>query len=470
MNVYERRVALTTPASVQLTALAGVPIVKPGDNLVEIILASLATSNMTLHDGDILILAQKIVSKAQDRFVKLKKIIPSPRAVQLAREVNKSAQLVELILRESSEVVRHRRDVLVVAHKLGLVMANAGIDQSNVEQGDGDDTALLLPEDPDGTCAQLRDALCAATGAGVGVIINDSHGRAFRHGTIGVAIGAAGITALADLRGSPDLYSRRLQSTEIGLADEIASAASLLMGQAAEGRPIVVARGIVNALGSGCAADLIRPKQIDLFRSPVNSDILEFIFSRRSIRRYTDAPIADDDVERILGVATGAPSAHNRQPWRFAVLRNVSAKKRLAEVMGARLREDRSRDGDAANVIEADVARSIERITGAPVAILVCMAMEDMDGYLDQRRASAEHLMAVQSTAMAMQNIQLAAHALGLGASIMCAPLFCQNTVRTALDLPAAWEPQALITIGMPANPGKPFRRRPLNDVMRTVD
>ena len=470
MNVYERRVALTAPASVQLTALAGVPIVKPGDNLVEIILASLATSNITLRDGDILILAQKIVSKAQDRFVKLREIIPSPRAVQLASEVNKNAQLVELILRESSEVVRCRRDVLIVAHKLGLVMANAGIDQSNVEQGDGDDTALLLPEDPDGTCAQLRDALCAATGAGVGVIINDSHGRAFRHGTIGVAIGVAGITALADLRGSPDLYSRRLQSTEIGLADEIAAAASLLMGQAAEGRPIVVARGIVNAPGSGCAADLIRPKQIDLFRSPVDSDMLESIYSRRSIRRYTNAPIADDVVERILGAATGAPSAHNRQPWRFAVLKNVSAKKRLAEVMGARLREDRSHDGDAADAIEADVARSIARIAGAPVAILVCMAMEDMDGYLDQRRAGAEHLMAVQSTAMAMQNIQLAAHALGLGASIMCAPLFCQNTVRIALDLPAAWEPQALITLGMPANPGKPFRRRPLNDVMRMVD
>lgn len=470
MTICERPVALITPASVQLTALAGVPMVKPGDDLAGIILASLATSNMTLRDGDILVLAQKIVSKAQDRFVELSDIIPSPRAVELAREVGKSAPLVELILRQSSEVVRYRRDVLIVAHKLGLVMANAGIDQSNVEQGGVDDTALLLPEDPDGTCAQLRDALFAATGASVGVIINDSHGRAFRNGTIGVAIGAAGVAALADLRGSPDLYLRRLHSTEVGLADEIASAASLLMGQAAEGRPIVIARGIANAPGSGCAADLVRRKEMDLFRSPANADLLELIRGRRSIRRYTDAPVAEDVVERILDAAISAPSAHNRQPWRFAVLRTQSAKQRLAEAMAARLSADRSHDGDAAVDIETDVARSIARITGAPVLILVAMAMEDMDSYPDQRRAEAEYLMAVQSTAMAMQNIQLTAHALGLGASIMCAPLFCQETVRAALDLPKSWEPQALITLGVPANAGKPFHRRPLNDVMRMVD
>lgn len=470
MNIGERRFALTAPASVQLTALAGVPMVRPGDDLADIILASLAASGIAVRDGDVLVLAQKIVSKAQDRFVRLGDVVASPRAVQLAREVGKRAELVELILRESSEVVRHRRDVLIVAHKLGLVMANAGIDQSNVEQGDVDDTVLLLPEDPDGTCAELRNALFAATGAAVGVIINDSHGRAFRNGTVGVAIGAAGIAALADLRGAPDLYSRRLQSTEVGLADEIASAASLLMGQAAEGRPIVLARGLTNAPGSGCAADLVRRKEIDLFRAPANADSLAFIRGRRSIRRYGDAPVADDVVERIIDAAVSAPSAHNRQPWRFAVLGTAAAKTRLAEAMGVRLREDRSRDGDAADAIEADVARSIARITGAPVAILVCLAMEDMDRYPDRRRADAEYLMAVQSTAMAMQNIQLAAHGLGLGAGIMCAPLFCRDTVCTALDLPAAWEPQALITLGVPANSGKPFRRHPLNDVMRMVD
>lgn len=470
MNLGERRIALTAPASVELTALAGVPMVRPGDDLTGIVLAALATSDMTLQDGDVVVLAQKIVSKAQGRFVRLSDVVPSPHAVQLARETGKRAELVELILRESSEVVRHRRDVLIVAHRLGLVMANAGIDQSNIEHGGDDDTALLLPEDPDGTCAQLRDALLAVTGATVGVVVNDSHGRAFRNGTVGVAIGAAGIATLADLRGAPDLYARRLQSTEIGLADEIASAASLLMGQAAEGRPIVIARGLTNAPGSGCAADLVRRKEIDLFRAPDTAGMLELIGNRRSIRRYTDAPVADETVERIVEAAASAPSAHNRQPWRFAVLKSLTARKRLAEAMGARLREDRRRDGDAAADIEADVSRSIARITDAPAAILVCMAMEDMDRYPDPRRAEAEYLIAVQSTAMAMQNVQLAAHALGLGAGIMCAPLFCRDTVRMALDLPAAWEPQALITLGVPANAGKPFRRRPSNDILRVVE
>lgn len=470
MNVHERGLALAAPPSVRLTALDGVPIVEPGDDLARIVLDSIEASGMTLCDGDILVLAQKIVSKAQNRFVRLCDVVPSPRAVRLAREVGKRAELVELILRESSEVVRHRRDVLIVAHKLGWVMANAGIDQSNIEQGDDDDAALLLPEDPDGTCVQLRDALFAATGATVGVIINDSHGRAFRNGTTGVAIGVAGIAALADLRGTPDLYSRRLQSTEVGLADEIASAASLLMGQAAEGRPIVLARGIGNARGSGCAADLVRRKEIDLFRSPSAPDVLETIRCRRSIRSYTDAPVADEIIERVLAAAIAAPSSHNRQPWRFAVLRTASARKRLAEAMAARLSEDRSHDGDAARDIEADVARSIVRITAAPAVILVCMAMEDMDSYPDQRRNEAEYLMAIQSTAMAMQNIQLAAHTLGLGAGIMCAPLFCPDAVRSALDISAAWEPQALITLGVPANAGKPFRRRPLHDVVRMVD
>lgn len=470
MSIGERRTDPTMPAGVELTALAGVPMVRPGDDLAGIVLAALAASQMTLQDGDVLVLAQKIVSKAQGRLVRLADVVPSPRAAELARETGKSPALVELILRESTEVVRHRRDVLIVAHTLGLVMANAGIDQSNVERGDDDDTALLLPEDPDGTCARLRDALRAVTGATVGVVISDSHGRAFRNGTVGVAIGAAGIAALADLRGAPDLYARRLQSTEVGLADEIASAASLLMGQAAEGRPIVVARGLTNAPGSGCAADLVRRREIDLFRSPAPADMLELIGGRRSIRRYAEAPVADETVERILVAATSAPSAHNRQPWRFAVLKAESARRRLAEVMGARLAEDRSRDGAAAADIEADVARSIARIAGAPVALLVCTAMEDMDRYPDATRADAEYLMAVQSTAMAMQNMQLAAHALGLGTCIMCAPLFCRDAVRAALGLPAAWEPQALVTLGVPANAGKPFRRRPLRDVMRTVE
>ena len=367
-------------------------------------------------------------------------------------------------------MVRHRRDVLIVAHKLGLVIANAGIDQSNVEQGGQRGMALLLPEDPDGACADLRAELRARSGADVAVIINDSHGRAFRNGTVGVAIGASGLPALADLRGAPDLYGRRLQSTEVGLADEIASAASLLMGQGNEGHPIVLARGLTHAPSDGCAADLVRPKQIDLFRAQPGPDIGEVLRRRRSVRRYRSAPVPDDLLHRTLDAAIHAPSAHNRQPWRFAVLKTAAPKERLARAMGERLREDRRRDGDAADAIEQDVARSIARITGAPLAIIASLTMEDMDAYPDARRAAAEHQMAVQGTAMAIQNLLIAAEAAGLGASLMCAPLFCPDVVRAVIALPPQWEPQALITLGYAADAGKPFRRRALAEVVRIVE
>jgi coenzyme F420-0:L-glutamate ligase/coenzyme F420-1:gamma-L-glutamate ligase len=471
MNMHEARKVSGARATAHFTALAGVPTVKPGDDLVGIIAAALTASNEILRDGDILIIAQKIVSKAENRFVRLRDVTPSAEARRLAREVDKDARLVELILRESSEVVRHRRDLLIVAHKLGLVLANGGIDRSNVgRDGAEDDTVLLLPANPDQTAADLCGALRARFGIEAGVIINDSLGRAFRKGTVGVAIGASGVATLADLRGTPDLHDRPLQSTEVGLADEIAAAASLLMGQANEGRPIVVARGIPNARGRGTAGDLIRPKAMDTFRTIPAAAIAGLLGGRRSIRQYTLAPVPADLVEQVLDAAMTAPSAHNRQPWRFAVLTAAGAKERLATAMGERLRADRARDGDPAEMIEQDVARSVRRITGAPVAVVVCLTMEDMDVYPDARRAAAEQQMAVQGTAMAMQNLLLAAHAAGLGASIMCAPLFCPDSVRAALALPPQWQPQALVTLGYPANGGKPFQRRALREFVHVVE
>jgi len=450
----------------RFVALAGVPLVKPDDDLATIIFAALAASHEKLCDGDVVVIAQKIVSKAEGRIVRLASVTPSTEAQSLARKVNKDPRLVELVLRESDEVVRYRRDVLIVAHRLGFVMANAGIDLSNVEQGLRDDTALLLPEDPDATCAQLRGTIKTLTGTDVAVIINDSHGRAFRNGTVGVAIGASGLLALTDLRGHADLYRRRLQSTEVAIADEIASAASLLMGQADEGRPIVVARGIRMKRHDGTAAELVRSKSLDLFRSSVPDALLR---GRRSIRRYTGQPVPDALLEQVLETAICAPSAHNRQPWRFAVLKHSAVKERLALAMGERLRHDRTCDGDHSDAIKQDVTRSIARITGAPIAVVVCLTMEDMDRYPDNRRNDAERQMAVQGTAMAIQNMLIAAHGAGLGASVMCAPLFCPDTVRVAIGLPTHWDPQALVTLGYAANAGKPFRRRPLGDIVRIV-
>lgn len=249
----------------RLRAIPGLPEVVPGDDLCTLILDALARCGEALRDGDVLVLAQKIVSKAQGRLVPLASVQPSARALQLAAETDKDPRILELMLRESTAILRTRRDVVVVEHRSGFVMANAGIDQSNVQQH-GDGVALLLPHDPDASCATLRAALHAATGADIAVLIIDSHGRAWRQGTVGVAIGAAGMPALLDLRGHADRHGRELRITQVGLADELAAAASLLMGQAAEGRPLVLARGVPGVPGPGSARDLVRPREQDLFR------------------------------------------------------------------------------------------------------------------------------------------------------------------------------------------------------------
>jgi len=255
-----------TPVPLILTALAGIPTVAPGQDLAAIVLDAMRASNLELRDNDILVLAQKIVSKAEGRFVRLAEVAPSPEALTLAAETGKDARVVELILRESSEIVRKRPGVIIAAHRLGHVMANAGIDASNVEPAGGEETVLLLPADPDASAARLRAALRIRTAADVGVIVNDSFGRAWRLGTAGIAIGVAGLPGVLDMRGKPDRNGRLLKTTEIGIADELASAASLLMGQADEGRPVVLIRGYVPPRRDGSAAEIIRPKHLDLFR------------------------------------------------------------------------------------------------------------------------------------------------------------------------------------------------------------
>ncbi|SLN25241.1 Coenzyme F420:L-glutamate ligase [Aquimixticola soesokkakensis] len=248
--------------SLTLTALKDVPLVREGDDLCALVLAGLETNRLALAEGDTLVLAQKIVSKSEGRFRRLSDITPTPQAIALATETDKDPRLVQAILDESTEVVRKRRGVLVVRHRLGLTMAQAGIDQSNVEGAD--DRLLLLPRDPDASATRLRESILAQTGKAVGIVIADSFGRPFRNGTTGIAIGAAGIQSFIDRRGDTDLFGRVLKVSTIAHADEIAAAASLLMGQADEGLPIVHLRGPV-LRGDSPAADLIRPAAEDLF-------------------------------------------------------------------------------------------------------------------------------------------------------------------------------------------------------------
>ena len=253
------------PGELILTSLTGIKLVEPEDDLGDIAVAAFAANRLVPEPGDVLVVAQKIVSKAEGRYVDVTTIEPSERAIALAAEVDKDPRFVEVVLSESRRVVRHRPGLLIVEHRLGFVMANAGIDHSNLP-AQGDERVLLLPEDPDGSARALREQLAEAFGTDIAVIICDSFGRPWRKGTVGVALGAAGLPALIDLRGQPDLFGRELLVTETGFADEIAAAAGLVMGQADEAVPMVLVRGLCWSAPEVTAAALIRPAEHDLFR------------------------------------------------------------------------------------------------------------------------------------------------------------------------------------------------------------
>lgn len=255
---------MNSPLQLTITALPGIPLIRPGDDLAQIILDGLMRAGISLMDGDALVVTSKIVSKAEGRMIDLETVIPSERALDIAAQTSKDARVVELVLGESQALSRISRGVLVVQHRLGFISANAGIDQSNVDGSDNH--VLLLPTDPDVSAVTLRDRLHAHTNAWAGVVISDSHGRPFRIGNVGVAIGAAGLPAALDLRGRPDLFGRILKISIQGYADMVASAANLLTGESDEGRPIVHLRGLGFPPIDGRARDLNRPPEQDLYR------------------------------------------------------------------------------------------------------------------------------------------------------------------------------------------------------------
>ena len=252
--------------SVELVPLQGLPLIRAGDDLADRVALALRQNGVTPRVGDVLVVAQKIVSKAEGRQLNLATVEPSARAIALATDVGKDPRLVEVILSESVRVVRARRGVLIVEHRLGFIMANAGVDQSNVARADGAQRVLLLPEDPDRSAETLRRGLATLTGVDIAVVVNDSFGRPWRQGTVGVAIGSSGLPALIDLRGRPDLFGRRLEVSVIGFADEVAAAASLVMGQADEALPAVLIRGLRWSAPESTAASIVRPPNEDLFR------------------------------------------------------------------------------------------------------------------------------------------------------------------------------------------------------------
>ena len=263
---YEAQLVLIM--TLVLSPLCDIPLIRARDDLVEILLSSLSISELTLQDGDILVIAHKIVSKAEGRAVNLNSITPSLTAIKLGEAIDKDARLVELILRESNEVLRSRRGAIIVEHRLGFVCANAGIDHSNVcgEGKENEEWVLLLPENPDASADVIRKRLENISGVQLGIMIIDSHGRAWREGTCGVAIGISGLPGLVDFRGKADLFGYKMCVTQVGVADELAASASLLMGQAAEGMPVIHVRGFPYPLREASINELLRSRETDLFR------------------------------------------------------------------------------------------------------------------------------------------------------------------------------------------------------------
>ncbi len=246
-----------------LVGLDGIGEVQDGDDLADLLLSAITAAGDKVQAGDVIAVAQKIVSKAEGRRVRLTDVVPSPEAEALAASSGKDPRLCHLMLGETHEIRRQRRDLIIVEDVRGIVLANAGIDASNVSSEGG--MVLLLPEDPDASAQRLRAAIASRSGISPAIVIIDSIGRAWRQGTIGTAIGVAGLPALLDLRGRPDMHGRPLETSELGLADELAAAASLVMGQADERCPAVLVRGL-GLEGEGTARDLLRPRDMDLFR------------------------------------------------------------------------------------------------------------------------------------------------------------------------------------------------------------
>jgi len=252
----------------ELTPLKSFPLVKTGDDLVKLIIASLSATNIALENNDILVLAQKVISKSEGRQINLETVKPSMKAIEIGIRCEKDPRFIELVIQESKSVLRVRSGTIIVEHKLGFVCANAGIDHSNVssENYQSENIVLLLPENPDKSAQKIKNRLDSFFGVNIGILIIDSHGRPWRLGVVGTSIGVAGLPSLVDMRGKPDLFGEELRITQIAVADELAGAASLMMGQANEGLPVIHVRGFPYPLAEGKFQDLLRPYELDMFR------------------------------------------------------------------------------------------------------------------------------------------------------------------------------------------------------------
>ncbi|AUH42702.1 coenzyme F420-0:L-glutamate ligase [Streptomyces sp. CMB-StM0423] len=433
----------------RVRALPGIPEVRPGDDLAKLVAAAApGLAGPPLADGDILIVTSKIVSKAEGRV--------RPTAVPGDREAAIDEEAVRLVAR--------RGPLRIVETRHGLVMAAAGVDASNTPAG----TVLLLPEDSDASARALRAGLRTALGVNVGVLVTDTFGRPWRNGVTDVAIGAAGVRVLDDLRGAPDTYGNALEGTIVAAADELAAAGELVKGKA-DGLPVAVLSGLpqlVAPVGEDDGPDaraLVREPAEDMFRLGTSEAVREAVTQRRTVREFTAEPVDPAAVRRAVAAAVTAPAPHHTTPWRFVLLESQEARTELLDAM----REAWIRDlRELSSFTEESIAKRIRRgdvLRNAPYLVVPCLVMDGSHTYPDDRRNAAEREMFVVATGAGVQNFLVALAGEGLGSAWVSSTMFCRDVVREVLDLPADWDPMGSVAVGHAAAP--PRQRPP-----RTAD